>query len=115
MNIENFLTELKQSPRNIQFAQVIALIDENYDFTPTAFDNGETRNEAGQNNGSCKLFFFANLWDLTVEETLNLFGDIYHVEVLGHPEKQDHANIRNFMKFGWDGIAYEGVVLRPKS
>ena len=108
------LEQLKNSPENIDFKGTIAFIDENYDFTPTKFINGNTVNEADQNNGSCKVFSFAKLNDLTKEETLALFGDFYRTDVLENPEGDDHQNIRNFMKFGWDGILFEGDALKEK-
>lgn len=106
--------QLERSPEEIQFKDVIAFIDEHYDFTPTQFTNGNTVNDAGQNNGSCKIFSFAQLNDLSKEETLHLFGEFYREDVLKNPEGTDHQNIRNFMKSGWDGISYEGKALSRK-
>ena len=59
MSITSFLQKLKQTPKTITFPETIAVIEENYDFTPTAFDNGTQHNAAGENSGSCKLFAFA--------------------------------------------------------
>lgn len=106
--------QLEKSAGEIQFKEVIAFIDEHYDFTPTKFTNGNTVNEANQNNGSCKVFSFAQLNDLSKEETLNLFGEFYREDVLINPEGTDHQNIRNFMEFGWHGISFEGKALRRK-
>lgn len=105
------LDQLKNAPESISFTGVIAYIDENFDFTPTKFTNGETVNEANQNNGSCKVFSFAQLHQLSKDETLALFGDFYRTDVLQNPNGDDHQNIRNFMKFGWDGISFEGEAL----
>lgn len=105
------IDQLKNSPENIDFKKVIAFIDENYDFTPTKFTNGNTVNEANENNGSCKVFSFAKLLDLSKDETLNLFGAFYREDVLKNPDGNDHQNIRNFMEFGWDGISFEGEAL----
>ena len=71
-------------------------------------------NEAGENNGSCKVFSFAKLKGLNEEETLALFGDFYRTDVLANPEGSDHQNIRNFMQYGWDGIAFQGDALAEK-
>lgn len=108
------LEQLNQQPERIDFTEVIAYIDANYDFTPTKFTNGETTNEAGQNNGSCKVFSFAQLHHLSEEKTLALFGDFYRKDVLQNPEGTDHQNIRNFMKTGWAGISFEGNALTEK-
>jgi len=106
--------QLKNSPETIQFKEVIAYIDENYDFTPTSFKNGNTVNEAGQNNGSCKVFSFAKLQGLSKEQTLPLFGEFYREDVLKNPDGTDHQNIRNFMQYGWEGISFEGEALKEK-
>ena len=95
------LEQVKQKQETIDFKEVIAYIDEHYDFTPTKFKNGNTINEANENNGSCKVFSFAKLNDLSKKETLSLFGAFYRDDVLGNPEGTDHQNIRNFMEFGW--------------
>ena len=75
--------------------------------------NGNQINNAGENNGSCKIFAFALLQQFTKEETLSLFGDFYQ-DVLNSPEASDHQNIRNFMIFGWNGIHFEGAALEKK-
>ncbi|SDG43430.1 HopJ type III effector protein [Epilithonimonas hungarica] len=108
------LEQLKNSQETIDFKDVIAFIDDNYDFTPTKFTNGNIVNEANQNNGSCKVFSFAKLNQLSKDETLALFGDFYRTDVLKNPEGVDHQNIRNFIEFGWDGILFEGEALIKK-
>ena len=108
------LSQLKSKPETIQFNDVISFIEEHYDFSPTPFKNGNTINEVNQNNGSCKVFSFAKLNNLTKEETLFLFGDFYRNDVLKNPDGIDHQNIRNFIEFGWDGISFEGEALRKK-
>jgi hypothetical protein len=111
---QSIITQLNQSPDSIHFPDVISHIDAHYHFTPTAFQNGDTHNAANQNNGSCKVFSFAKLHQLTKEQTLHLFGDYYRKDVLQNPDATDHQNIRNFMKFGWDGIKFEGEALTKK-
>ena len=109
------IQQLKQNPEDVQFNDVISFIDEQHDFTPTPFKNGNTFNAANQNNGSCKVFSFAKLNNLSKEETLFLFGDFYRNDVLKNPEGNDHQNIRNFIAFGWEGISFEGEALRKRS
>lgn len=106
------LDKIRNTPEEVSFQEVIAYIDENYTFTPAKFTNGEVVNEENQNNGSCKIFSFAKKQGLSVEQTLHLFGDYYRVDVLQHPENEDHQNIRNFIKFGWEGISFEGEALQ---
>jgi hypothetical protein len=115
MTLNDFLKKLDDTPENICFNDTLALIDALYDFTPTAFTNGAVRNEAGQNNGSCKLFSFAKLHGLSPQQTLACFGDYYRKDVLGNPQGADHQNIRNFMKNGWEGIKFEGKALKLKA
>jgi hypothetical protein len=114
MTINSFLQKLRKSPNEISFPETIALIEENYHFTPTAFNNGTQHNAAGENSGSCKLFAFAKLQNLTQAETLACFGAYYFEEVLGDPEGTNHQNIRNFIKLGWDGIQFEGEAVAMK-
>lgn len=110
----NILEQLKDSPQRIQFSEVIEYIDSNYNFTPTYFTNGNTVNEAGQNNGSCKVFSFAKLQNLDQNQTLALFGDYFRKDVLENPDGTDHQNIRNFIQFGWEGIQFESKALSEK-
>ena len=114
MSLSNVLQALLNQPELIEFADVMALIDSYYDFTPTAFQNGDTNNEAGANNGSCKLFALAHLQGLSEAETLALFGQYYRDDVLKKPNGDDHQNIRNFMQYGWQGIHFSGEALTTK-
>lgn len=108
------INPLNTDPSQITFSQVIEYIENQYLFTPTAFKNGDSHNSANQNNGSCKIFFFAQMHQLSEQQTLQLFGDYYRKDVLQNPDATDHQNIRNFMKFGWQGIQFEGTALHPK-
>lgn len=114
MQTVNELLSKVMAEEIFKFEETIAVIDLNYHFTPTAFKNGNQVNDAGQNNGSCKVFSFAKRHHLTKEETLFLFGEHYQ-SVLTTPEATDHQNIRNFMMYGWEGITFEGEALQSKS
>ena len=114
MELNTFLQRLSESPESIAFNDTIALIEALYDFTPTTFRNGDLLNEAGKNNGSCKLFSFAKIHDLSQQQTLHCFGAYYRDDVLKHPDGTDHQNIRNFIKTGWAGISFEGDALTHK-
>lgn len=111
MSLNDFLKKVKAG-EFISFAETIAIISENYDYQPTTFKNGNVENVAGQNEGSCKIFAFAKLNQLTPEQTLSLFGDYYHVDVLQNPNATDHQNIRQFMQHGWEGISFENEALK---
>lgn len=114
MNRKTFLSKLNNEPNQVSFADTIATIEQNYSFTPTTFTNGETKNEADTNNGSCKIFAFGLLNNLNEAQTLACFGDYYRKDVLENPEGDDHQNIRNFMKSGWAGINFESEALVSK-
>lgn len=99
----------------VDFQSVMQVIENEYVFSPTRFENGQVINEANENNGSCKIFAFARLNGLSKQATLNAFGAFYTQDVLGHPEGEDHQNIRNFMLSGWDGVRFDGEALKTKS
>ncbi|MDR6968641.1 DNA-binding IscR family transcriptional regulator [Flavobacterium arsenatis] len=111
MTITAFLNQLQEHPKSINFQDTIQVIEGNYNFTPTAFQNGNQYNKVGENNGSCKIFAFAKLQNLSKDATLACFGAYYFEDVLQNPVGTDHQNIRNFMQTGWDGINFEGEAL----
>lgn len=112
--LERFFIQLSTEPHTISFEQSINLIDSLYQFTPAAFKNGDLYNGAGENNGSCKIFAFGLLHQLSAPQTLHLFGDYYRA-VLDTPKGTDHQNIRNFIRNGWDGVAFDAPALSAKA
>lgn len=114
MNVSEFLNKLKLEGQTVSFQETIGVIDANYSFTPTAFSNGNQSNKVGENNGSCKIFAFANWNRLNKLQTLSCFGSYYFEDVLNNPAGIDHQNIRNFMEFGWEGVRFEEEALLPK-
>lgn len=112
MTPKNFIVAL-DSTAAPDFEDCMAVINEHYDYSPTAFKNGDVANEAGQNEGSCKIFAFGKLNNLSEQQTLRCFGRFYR-DVLNTPEGSDHGNIRSFMREGWAGIVFEGEALWPK-
>jgi len=109
MTLEQFLQQIGNDD-TLDFEDTIQVIADNYSYTPSAFQNGDLHNEAGQNEGSCKIFAFAKLHALDQETTLKCFGRFYQ-DVLNTPEGSDHGNIRNFMRHGWDGIEFSAPAL----
>ncbi len=118
MTPDQLIARIEDAPESIDFEDVIAVIDAHYHYTPTRFTNGlgddALCNEAGSNEGSCRIFAFARLHDLDETTTLALFGRFYRDEVLGNPDGDSHGNIRRFMRDGWKGIDFDGVALTPK-
>jgi len=115
MKLDTFIQRLNSAPDSINFDDTMTAIDSSYDFSPTAFKNGALINKAGENNGSCKLFSFAKLNNLSKQQTLNCFGAYYRDDVLKHPDANNHQNIRTFIKTGWDGIVFDSTPLIPKN
>jgi hypothetical protein len=109
MTQEEYL-EILRSGAKMKFEDLIALIDDDYNYTPAGFTNGEVENTADENQGSAKLFCFAAIHQLTQLETLHCFGQ-YYQDVLNTPESDSHGNIRNFMTYGWGGLKFESPVL----
>ena len=89
--VQDLLQSLTQA--SFQFSDVLAYIDQHYHYTPTAFRNGAQYNQAGENQGSAKVFSFAQLHQLEHEQTLSLFAEHY-VGVLADPTGSSHQNIR---------------------
>lgn len=114
MELNELLTQLTRQPDSVAFSQVIEIIDDNYHFTATEFKNGDILNVENQNNGSCKIFAFAQLHQLDMAQTLACFGDYYRKDVLQNPENDDHQNIRNFIKYGWAGVQFSNQALSKK-
>ncbi|MEE9413463.1 MAG: HopJ type III effector protein [Methylococcales bacterium] len=105
--LHQFINDIKSDQR-VSFDQTMLMIDEHYQFDPVRFENGPGTqviiNQPGTNSGSCKIFAFARLHGLNELQTLGLFGDYYNKDVLNNPSGSDHANIRTFIKYGWEGI-----------
>ncbi|MCW9012880.1 MAG: HopJ type III effector protein [Gammaproteobacteria bacterium] len=118
MNNDELLEQLNNTPETTDFDTIIQYISDNYVYTPARFYNGlnedKITNEAGSNEGSCKIFSLAKLLNLNESQTLNCFGKYYREDVLKNLQGSDHANIRAFMKYGWDGIEFDGQALTPK-
>jgi hypothetical protein len=109
---EEYLEELRSGAR-MKFEDLITLIEDDYNYTPAGFSNGEIENSADENQGSAKLFCFAAVNQLTQLETLHCFGQ-YYQDVINTPEGDSHGNIRNFMTYGWEGLKFDSPVLSQK-
>ena len=107
------LEQLEKTPETINFKEVIAYIDENYDFTPTKFINGNTTNEANQTMALVKFLVLLKQINLSKEQTLSHFWRILQ-KMFSKIPRNDHQNIRNFIEFSWDGISFDGEALKKK-
>ncbi|WP_339659040.1 HopJ type III effector protein [uncultured Polaribacter sp.] len=113
MSIQQFKEKLKTNPTAITYAETIQVIDDHYNFTPTAFTNGKFKNKVGENSGSNKIFAFALKQKLTKAETLYCFGENYKT-VLSDVNGTSYYNIRTFMKSGLEGLVIDSLTLSSK-
>jgi len=114
MNIEQLITKIRQQPEAVEFNEVMAVITSHYHYSATDFNNADLINKAGMNEGSCKIFAFAQLNELSQAQTLACFGQYYRDDVLKHPDATDHGNIRRFIQHGWTAISFDNPVLTPR-
>jgi hypothetical protein len=110
--LNDFRAKLRSE--HFTFAETLAFIAEHYQYQPSAFSNGNVSNAAGQNEGSCKTLSLALLEGLSLEETLQCFGEHYR-SVLATPNGNDHGNIRALMDTGLAGVHFEQPSLQRNS
>lgn len=119
IKLKQLLQQLETTPETVEFDDVINVINETYVYTPTAFTNGckndKVINKIGENEGSCKIFSFSLMHQLNETQTLNCFGQYYREDVLNHPDKTDHANIRSYIRHGWKNLKFESPALIEKN
>jgi len=112
---EVFNANVEMSGDDLSFEEVIELIDTHYETGLIEFKNGDIVNASGENEGSAKVLSYAALSGMDKDTTLKLWGQYYR-EVKANPDGSDHANIRNFMKYGWEGVPFEnGIALTKKN
>jgi hypothetical protein len=86
MTIPEFKTKLKTTPTAITFKETMQVIEDHYNFNPTAFTNGDTINNVGEN----------------------------YPTVLEDKNSTSHQNIRNFMQTDFKGLSFENEALTLK-
>jgi hypothetical protein len=101
---EVFNANVEMNADDLKFDDVISLIDRHYEVGLIEFKNGDIVNKPGENEGSGKILSYAALSNLDKDTTLKLWGQHYK-EVLSDPGGDSHPNIRNFMKYGWEGTS----------
>lgn len=112
---EVFNANVEMSGDDLMFEDVMEIIDTHYEDGLIEFKNGDIVNKPGENEGSSKLLSYAALSGMDKETTLKLWGQYYR-EVLDDPDGDSHPNIRNFMKYGWEGVPFEnGIALTQKN
>ena len=112
---EVFNANVEMDADELKFEDVIALIDKYYEYGLIEWKNGDIVNMPEENEGSAKVLSYAALSGMDKETTLKLWGQYYR-DVVANPDGTDHANIRNFMKTGWEGVPFEnGIALTKKA
>lgn len=112
---EVFNANVEMDAADLKFEEVMELIDTHYESGLIEFKNGDIVNKPGENEGSAKLLSYAALSNMDKETTLKLWGQYYR-EVVADPDGDSHQNIRNFMKYGWEGVPFEnGIALTRKN
>ena len=112
---EVFNANVEMSADTLQFEDVMEIIDKYYETGLIEFKNGDIVNKQGENEGSAKVLSYAALSNLDKDTTLKLWGQYYR-EVLKDADGDSHQNIRNFMKYGWEGVPFEnGIALTRKN
>jgi hypothetical protein len=61
----------------VNFADVIKMLDEHYNYFAVSFTNGNIVNKANENTGSAKIFSFGLMTRMDEATTLRMFGEIY--------------------------------------
>mmetsp|Transcript_44344 Transcript_44344/g.85339 ORF Transcript_44344/g.85339 Transcript_44344/m.85339 type:complete len:455 (+) Transcript_44344:69-1433(+) len=108
------LEKVRTSSADVSFEEAISCIDNNYDYRPVPFHNGNVSSAAGENAESAKIFSLSRLLGLHSDETLALFGEHYK-DVKATPDGANHNNVRAFMKQGLAGLNFpDGLALTPK-
>ncbi len=107
-----FLQQLSQD--DFQFETTLAFIEQHYNFTPSAFNNGGIENSAEQNQGSCKVFAVAELLQLSQQQALACFGQHYR-DVAATPAVDNHHNLRRVLKEGLADIRFDNFPLELKN
>jgi hypothetical protein len=96
-----------------QFSSTLAFINQWFDFTPSAFRNGNVSNNADQNQGSCRVLSMALMLGLSTAQALKCFGEHYR-DVLATPGVDNHHNLRRLQAEGLVDIHFDHPPLQRK-
>ncbi|MAD46231.1 MAG: HopJ type III effector protein [Oceanospirillaceae bacterium] len=107
----DFLQAIEQDTH--RFADTLSFIDTWFEFTPTAFRNGNVSNSADQNQGSARVFALAERLALSTEQTLRCFGEHYR-DVLATPQADNHHNLRRVQAEGLSNIEFDHFPLQAR-
>ena len=95
MSLSEFLEKLSTDANKVEFEESIRLIEELFEVIPCEFSIGNHSNAKGSNLGSLKILAFSIKYNLSTDQTLNMFGKYYREDVINNPNGNDHQNIRH--------------------
>lgn len=111
MQPKTFFLQALDNPQHT-FADTLTFIETWFTYTPSAFRYGKLHSSATENQGSCKIFALAQLFELTQQQTLLCFGE--HYRNLEHTPVSSHLNLRQLAQLGLINLEFEHFPLTPK-
>lgn len=108
MKYQQFLDTLGTPDHH--FSDTLSFIDAHYLYQPSGFINGPVRNNARENQGSCKVLAMALDLGLDDLQALQCFAEHYQ-SVLENPDGHDHANIRALLDHGLVAVKFDSPPL----
>ncbi|MDR3290058.1 MAG: HopJ type III effector protein [Rickettsiales bacterium] len=93
-----------------KFSEIQDLITKEYEYTANGFSIGDIYNDVNSNQWSGRVLSYAKLNGLNLQQTLELFGEHYQ-DVLNNPNTDTHKNIRALIKYGVNGVKFDGEKL----
>lgn len=112
---EMFNNNVDMDSSNLMLEDVLEMINAHYETQLLEYSVGNIVNKQGENEATGLILSYAALSNMNKETTLKLWGQYYR-DVLKNPNGTDHANIREFMKNGWNSVPFEnGIALTKKN
>lgn len=110
------INDLVGTGKNGGFDNIIAFIDENFEFIDCVMTINQINSFVGQNVKSKKIYATAILLEVDITEALTWFGKYYR-DVCNTPNQDNHANIRNVIRVGIENVYFsiEGLPLKYKN
>jgi len=65
LTISELISRLNAKDESVDFSDVMQVVSQHYNYKESHFTNGELTNQAGTNEGSCKIFAFAKIHNLS--------------------------------------------------
>ena len=105
LECKSFAEKIKSNDdmsKTLTYQDTIDFIDKHYTYFAVPFQCGDISYEPNVKTGAAKIFSFGLMTQMNEEQTLRLFGEYYR----DLKPEDDRPNMRNFLKYGWRGIAF---------